>query len=551
MITFGSMTVENFGGIQRQVSVNLGQPGLTCVVGPNGAGKSSLIPDALTWVLFGETTKDGPADAVVNGKTGKDCHIEVEVSSLAGMTTVHRYRKHHQGRNGVELIQGGAPMKFEIRRAAQDWVSRLLGCDRLAFVSQVIFGQRLFQRFSLGTATEQTQILETHLGLGTLPLARDEIQEQARELAGRLAELRIEAQGWNVRVEEAMARVESMQRAQEASTSAIRDAEQRLAEIRTKFESVRAERESGVEPLAELEEHAVALRKIRDETLSEQRRIWLVIEAVQDRPVCPTCQQTISREARSSLGREYKQQTKSMKQTRIQLGKVEGTLAERKEQFHALGEALGDLQSQFDGVKAEVATLHRLAKVQDTTDKSAESLKNAQHRYQSLEAQIAGLESRNADYQFWMQGYGPKGVRADALARVIPQFNRLVNFWLSKWGLNQRVRLFWDEDGRIRLTVNGRAFAMASGGEKQRIDLAIVMALAGLGTGIGPEFRIRVYDDPFEGVDPAGQRMMMTTWKTQAEESSVFVLVPDESDLVREMADTVIHVQGGRCNGVV
>jgi len=55
-----SCVLENFASYER-LEFDFSPQGLTLIEGPTGSGKSTLC-DAIPWILFGRTAKDGALD---------------------------------------------------------------------------------------------------------------------------------------------------------------------------------------------------------------------------------------------------------------------------------------------------------------------------------------------------------------------------------------------------------------------------------------------------------------------------------------------------------
>jgi len=82
--------VQNFGSYDS-LELTFDKEGLTLIAGPTGAGKSTLC-DALPWVLFGKTAKNGSVDDVRSWHT-KEATIGVAEVEVAGqIVTVTRFR---------------------------------------------------------------------------------------------------------------------------------------------------------------------------------------------------------------------------------------------------------------------------------------------------------------------------------------------------------------------------------------------------------------------------------------------------------------------------
>src|ERR1700677_767637 len=72
-----SVSLENFASYKK-LSFDFQSQGLTLIQGANGSGKSTLC-DAIPWILFGKTAKDGKSDEVRSWNTAEPTIGAIEV----------------------------------------------------------------------------------------------------------------------------------------------------------------------------------------------------------------------------------------------------------------------------------------------------------------------------------------------------------------------------------------------------------------------------------------------------------------------------------------
>jgi len=285
-----SVKAENFLSY-RKLDFEIGT-GITAIVGENrdnpgsrsnGAGKTGFI-DAISWALFGETTRGLSGDDVINDALKKGTRGEVEFSDG---TKVIRYRKYPKLKNSVVIIRNGEESQFDRMKDAQDQIELLLGVDWLAFRQSVLFGQDAVRFLGLPDA-EKKAVIERILGVSAFDqaaeLARKEVREQisAKKQHEQDAEILMEKQ--NSACREANARRDSLEELrgqneeeQKRVNAEIEQKQNRLAEFQKTGDIEAAEAELG-----QLDSELVELKKQEKEIRAELVETETALQADKD-----------------------------------------------------------------------------------------------------------------------------------------------------------------------------------------------------------------------------------------------------------------------------
>lgn len=123
-----SCRLENFASYKELDFMFDGQ-GLTLIHGPTGAGKSTLC-DAIPWILFGRTAKDGAADEVRSWNCDAPTRGTLVLEDEDGAFSVTRIR----GKNANDLYFDTGADSYAHQRGkdipdTQRMINRLLGVD--------------------------------------------------------------------------------------------------------------------------------------------------------------------------------------------------------------------------------------------------------------------------------------------------------------------------------------------------------------------------------------------------------------------------------------
>jgi DNA repair exonuclease SbcCD ATPase subunit len=161
-------------------------------------------------------------------------------------------------------------------------------------------------------------------------------------------------------------------------------------------------------------------------------------------------------------------------------------------------------------------------------------------------AQAAKLSLRYVE--FWVQGFGPKGLKSFILDARAQELTDATNHWMRLiYGGTSWVRFETQTMGRstgklankfnVRCfrympdgTTRERNFKSMSGGEKQRTSLAIDMGLSRIiASRATKRYDLLVLDEVFKHLDSAGREAVVDMLhQLQAEKSSIFVVDHDQ-----------------------
>jgi DNA repair exonuclease SbcCD ATPase subunit len=165
---------------------------------------------------------------------------------------------------------------------------------------------------------------------------------------------------------------------------------------------------------------------------------------------------------------------------------------------------------------------------------------------QSLRTQHEDMVANQAYIDFWLNAFGPKGLKSYILDARLQELTDAVNQWVtvltggtiwvefstqkktrSKKLVNSpTVRICrWNPDG----TITERNFNSWSGGEKQRISFAIDFGLSRLiAQRAKKSYNLLILDEVFQHLDQGGKEAVMDMLQSLAQEkSSVFVVEHD------------------------
>ena len=491
--------------------------GMTVLVGANGAGKTVLGVEVACWTLWGKTARgvepvpDGEASVLVR---------------LPGGQRVAVARKRAGNKlSSLALTVDDQPRSCQTPTETQARIDTMLGDWRL-FSSTRVFSRALLARFSTSPNKERGKLLEAVLGLERFTRAEKEAVG-ARALR-RSASLVAEG-----RVRECQASLERSREAAATSPEAVDVAalRGRLAEVKRGESDQEIAREAASKKLGRMQ---VVLQSARDAVAAAKNRIEFFNRDVEklrgmvvgEAAECPTCLQPVTalaadRATRSLRKQEAASRAALERETEV-LAVAQAELADQQDAFKR-AEAVWrgpwqdfagerrDLEQEIARAEGAGAQAEKLRKMVDIDTKRVATAE--------LEAAKAARDLRVAEAA--CAALGPRGARLRAFSRSIGTINAEVRRVIAKLGLGIGVKIVGSAD-EVAVEVEGAGggrYLGASDGERARIDVAILLAMARAAGAAG----LLVFDEVFDPLDDEGVERVAELLREMARERQVVV----------------------------
>lgn len=173
-----------------------------------------------------------------------------------------------------------------------------------------------------------------------------------------------------------------------------------------------------------------------------------------------------------------------------------------------------------------------------------------------LEGQLATLDQRLEYLSFWVLAFGFKGLKSYILDTRLNELTDAANYWVRKltggtiWvrfeaqkkkgkGLKNSpdIRVFrWNPSG----TITERSYRSWSGGEKQRISLAVDFGLSRLIANRAKQsYDIFITDETFKHLDGAGKDSVVDLLQELSLEKSTVLVVDHSRDIQNQFENTL------------
>lgn len=522
----------------KGTSLDLPERGLIAITGTNGAGKSSLI-EAVATGLWGESLR-----GELGWRAGEVGTLSVTTDALS----VTRKRS-KAGSAKLEWAQLGAqPVSYETTTKAQTALEAQIGAFDV-WRRTCVLSSLDSAAFSLARDADRKRLLEDFLGLGMFDAAL---------LACRADLKRATAAHADARNNHAR-----MATALEFTAHALEQARKDRADLveaqggRT-VESIRADLER-VEALLKGAARDARAAQVRVQELQQAGAATAAQAAAEQQRLsrlrgdaCPSCGQAVTGlkahiateiaaiQARAESERQaVAGALQQAKDDSDELVQEEAALVTRRTTLQ------GDLRFAEAQARAQAGADSRVAQAQqahaETSTKAATSSKavtesaSAQAHYEAVEA-VLGL----------------RGVRAQVLDKALGALEQATNAWLARMpteagplcvtiagSTTQKTGSTVDA---ISLRVGERAYASCSGGERRRVDVAILLALRELAVAAHGRDGTIFADEVFDALDAPGCQDVSSALKSMAEDRLVVVVTHSPTLLATLQPDARLHV---------
>lgn len=613
MLKFESVHAVNFMPFE-ELSFTFSDSGLHLITGfidgdgqadSNGSGKSS-ITEALVWGLFGNTLRGNKADEIIKIGT-KFCCVDVTFSSGGVRYFVKRCRKHPKLGNSVSIEvennDGRAPISVSSIDDADKKIQGALGMSFELFKNSVCFGQGLPYRFVQSPDASKKAIMDEILDLLWISDARVKTG-RLRDAAGKTREKFVISKSEQfghisaykkmlLSVLDSIDTAKENKKNMEAAllkfdnspanannkiptvAGAIETLEKEYKYIEEEISKLNLESNFNSKEISSLKERAA---EARDELTKAEKSVSLG-KLISGEGKCPACGSDVGADRASHILDEREN-------TRLNLASKIANIKKEMDDLVAMRDSrinkVKSMDARLRSVGSAIATYKFELKELEFDRKEQDSKKEDLRR--RIESCLSSIEEKNKDARkieidvrnaeadlyntesaillydkiiedltFWFDGFGPRGIKAKLMDRVVPFINsRAASYSASLTGGNVSIEFKSQMETKsgvrdkidvdIRHKDNKISYSMESGGEKKRVDAIVILALHDLIAEFnGVKTNIQIFDEVFENLDATGTERLIALLKQRAQTCGVYVISHDEE--VSSFFDTITTVK--------
>ena len=473
------------------IEVQLNRSTTTLVVGENGAGKSTII-DAICFALFNKGFRNVSKTQLLNSVNQKQMEVELEFSIGA---------KHYK------VIRGVKPNKFEIYvndiQLNQDADARdfqlyleehILKLNYKSFTQIVILGSASFTPFMQLPQGHRREIIEDLLDIRIFStmnaIAKDQnkvLAEQVRIIDGNLT-----VQKERVRVQDEYIKVliNDQAKLRDDVEGRITETQKQIDELKTRVLDVQAGIDKKTESISDLDEVLAKAKQLDNQEyqLNEQiKKYTTEINFYKDHDNCPTCKQGLSHDIKEGV---INRDSKKVEEAELSLASLKIEIQTTRARIDDIHIVHADIRNQHSIITNYNTQIHGgqqyIQKLNDELSKHSadntniddEKKKLKELAKEVLELNVQKSKANEDRYyqEIVMNLLKDTGIKTKIIRQYLPIINKLVNKFLAKMDFFVKFEL----DEAFNETIKSRhrdefSYASFSEGEKQRIDLALML----------------------------------------------------------------------------
>ena len=496
----GRIRLQNFWSYFDE-TVELANQGLCLVKGTNGAGKSAVVR-ALLFCLFGTG-----ADSVVNNLVKAGTCVTLTGYNGGDVFKIQRYRQHKKHKNNVYFFINDVPVETATNRDAQEKIDQYIGCDSRSFLNIASFSSDMLM-FASATDSERKAIFEKILQ--DLEVY-NEYHQQAKDELEELRDKRSKCER-NIEIEE---------RELDLVTKFLADEENRLAEMEEcRAEELKKKKKKYGDLTAELNQMLRLREKIvryknaegrlhhffegmedRSNAWANNRgeiEMWKQYIDTLDQGQCMYCHQDIT-------ASHSKKEKKRARQEIKKLEAIDKDLTTYCDKWDKVKDKLWKLESKiermeykltkYDGLIDEMSLIsedmEELRKGPDrkSIQKWKKKIKQVGKNIFMFNNEIAAIDDKLVYLEEVAKGFSKTGIPNVIIARALTMLEERTNEYLDtltsgslgvtftgfkltkKGGVRNKIGINVVSESGVT------AYGSYSGGERQRLNVAILLAL--------------------------------------------------------------------------
>lgn len=584
----------------------------------NGSGKSQ-IPDSLDWCITGKIPRKDHVDSIINDNE-KHCYVQVVIEADNKDTIIIKRERIRKKSTKVDLIYNSESISTLDTDETQKLIYKYLGIDREILHSTVLFAQTDLVHYADSTDSKRMEILTSLLQLDNIDDLFNKTKSELKDLntrqskfLGSVESLQSQLQllkqvdhdysinQWeNERSDQCIHLTENLNAKKEKLLAISKDGFYSVDTINRTIKELEEKLIPEVRDETRIQEINNRIQGIK-QTISvadfEIKSLYSVVDDIdkklkEENYFCPTCGQVVDKQELIKEGLE--------KQTILdQKSKVHDVLLQDlqvldiefneenqrvnieykkaidqniliRQEIEKQKIELGNVQSKsilYGSIQNDIVELEK--QIEDkmkeinpwvaVKQRDLDNIANIENSLNDYNLKLNSISQLKSFYEFWVEGFGPKGLKSYILDSKLMELNDSINYWvkiltggtiwieLGSYKTNRSGKVTnspdikvcrWNTDG----TITTRDYKSWSGGEKQRISLAIDFGLSRIIANRSQHtYDIIFLDEIFKHLDRGGKESVMEMLQILSQEKSSVFVVEHDSEF-KSMFDNKICV---------
>lgn len=533
-----SVKLKNFMAHDNS-TLDLPDEGVVVITGHNGSGKSSFMEGVATGIW--NKTLRGSKPWREGTKGGA---VQVTTDRV---TSVRKRSKMEWKYNDQK------PTKFESTTHAQKALIDEVG-DYDVWRRTSVFSSSDVSHFTLATDAQRKRLIEQLLGLDRFDPAHAKAKEELKALQAEYEQLDRSMFEAKTRYKSAKQKVEDAKGYIEQIPEAVDVSEllERVKVVQAEGKGVKVQIESLDN---KMQQNASKVDERRTAYLTAKAEYKVISDNAEhaEGGVCPTCGQEMTRNDELIVKLEqsksvYKKTKEAFESISRQL---EGLEAKARAKRNNYNDKLEGFRSELQDLKHRINASKANQNVRDSAN---QKLWDAEREVEEYRKQYTECKNRAEQVEVELEKMklvervlSTKGVRSYVLGKTLSGIEEVANAWLPRIASGDlRIKLSPYSEKKtggvsdsISLEVigvgGGHGYKGASGGERRRIDVAILLALSEIASAsAGRESGTLWLDEVFDTLDEEGIECVCEVMNELAQDRCVVIITHSES-LIKQL----------------
>ena len=526
----------------KYTEVFLNKSPTTLIIGENGSGKSTIL-DALCFGLFNKPFRNITKPQLLNSINGKNALVEIEFSI---------------GKKDYKIVRGIKPNKFEIflndellnqDAAARDYQKYLeehvLKLNYKSFTQIVILGSASFTPFMQLTTNARREIIEDLLDIKVFSTMNEVLKDKASDVKSKIQDAETNITIAKNKAETQQEYIQKLEADREKQVSHLKretaNVEIKINEIGNDIQAHTNIIDSKVVEIDDydtISKRQTKLTNIRTKLLDKIKRAKDEIKFYEENDTCPTCDQSLSQDVK----------TEHIEKRSSNILEIEAAIAEadiQAEQIQKRIVEINKIQSEIAKIQKTITELNtevsvnnklitKLNKEIESANTDNVDIGSEKEKLKEIAKDILQLSNDKGELsqeKYYLDVASillkDTGIKTKIIKQYLPVMNKIINKYLQAMDFFVSFEL----DESFTETIKSRhrddfSYASFSEGEKQRIDLALMMAWRSIAKlKNSTNTNLLILDEVFDSsLDNSGADLLYQILNTVDTNTNVFVI---------------------------
>lgn len=591
-IDFHEVNVQNFLSFGNVPTNFTYRPGIHAVTGNlipntfirNGIGKTSLIAESLTFLLYGKTLRNINKDEIINTTNGDNCLVSGIFSMGEKTYKVERgikptylkiwEKNTTKWKNDPDSWTKEEEIQLDSLKHTQALLEEKVTISFTCFTNMIVLDSNHSKPFLEMDPKDKRSVLEDILSLSIYGRmsdkakvkhldAKSDITVLENDLKNAINSFSITKEKRESLLNETMKFETEKQKRIETLTNELNEHIKSKNKIEDKIKGLNFEEQRKIakQDLSNIETQINSINKEKFEMKKELEMNNEVLTKLDHNETCPLCKTPTNSPLISEYISLLRTKVESLSSRIQEISNKYSDILENKinliNKIEKLDENIEKLQNAINKIKEldfsikmcnenieheknrkleihDIISESEYKQLEDCVNKAEEKFNNAQKDFK---------------YNKFIRGLlGEDGVRKYVTMKVLPLLNKKVNYYLTMLGSDYNIT--FDSELKERLIARNkdtRSYSSFSGGEKKRIDLALLLSLMDVSKERNSiDTNILVLDEILDSsLDTVGAESFLqhlkNGFKAICPDKCIYI-ISHKKELGEETFDSIIHL---------